>query len=78
VGDRLDDDRRDIPRVRFERGANVLEVVVAAHERGVDGGLEHAGRVRVAAADVLRRAHHVAEAGLGIRMHEGRTRVRCT
>jgi hypothetical protein len=49
VGDRLDDDRRHLP---VARGAlDVLEVVEPAHQRGVDGRVEHPLGLRVAAPD---------------------------
>ena len=61
VRDGLDDDRRDVLAVPFERRAHVVEVVVAAHERRVDRRLEHPRGVRVAPADALGAAEHVAE-----------------
>ena len=61
VRDRLDDDRRDLVGVPLERRAHVVEVVVAADERGVDRRVEHARRVRVAPARRPPAAEHVAQ-----------------
>jgi hypothetical protein len=61
VADRLDDQGRDLAARRGERSLDVLEVVVPADQRGVDGRLEHARRARIAAPDALGCRQHVAK-----------------